>query len=88
MIELDRLTEVSPASEEEIVQDRAIRPKLLSDFTGQQRILEQYEVFLAATNPYSKVASSWFYGGLPGDTIFEPREGVDTRKALRHVAAI
>lgn len=66
MIEVDRLTEDSPASEEEIVQDRAIRPKLLSDFTGQQRIREQYEIFLAAANRRGEALDHTLLFGPPG----------------------
>lgn len=37
---------------------------------------------------WNKIMSKWFYGGLPGDTEFIPKEGVDAKKAIAALGAI
>ena len=39
-------------------------------------------------NKFNKVISTWFFGGLPKETEFYPKEGIDTNAALRHVGAV
>jgi hypothetical protein len=39
-------------------------------------------------NRWVEFFERWFFKGLPGDTNFFPREGVDAAKALRAVKAI
>lgn len=36
---------------------------------------------------WNKIASTWFFQGLPNDVKFYPRDGVDQEKALRAVQA-
>lgn len=53
MIEADRLIEPEIQGNEEIV-DRAIRPKLLADYTGQPHVKKQMEIFIAAAKAKSE----------------------------------
>ena len=47
MIEADRLISSEVFSEEEVI-DRAIRPKLLSEYVGQPHVRSQMEIFIQA----------------------------------------
>ena len=47
MIEADRLIDATEQSNEDVV-DRAIRPKLLADYTGQPHVKQQMEIFIEA----------------------------------------
>ena len=45
MIEADRLISASESDEDAVI-DRAIRPKLLQDYTGQPHVCDQMEIFI------------------------------------------
>ena len=47
MIEADRLISAGAAREDEII-DRAIRPRKLADYTGQDHVCDQMEIFIEA----------------------------------------
>ena len=47
MIEADRLIQPTADREDEVI-DRAIRPKLLADYTGQDHVCEQMDIFIQA----------------------------------------
>ena len=47
MIEPDRITGASAIGDDEVI-DRAIRPKRLTDYTGQKHVVEQMEIFIQA----------------------------------------
>ena len=47
MIEADRIISGVAATEEDVI-DRAIRPRLLSDYTGQDHVRSQMEIFIEA----------------------------------------
>ena len=47
-LEHDRLITPTPASPNEEVVERALRPRRLHEYVGQQRIREQLEIFIAA----------------------------------------
>ncbi|MCX7179878.1 MAG: Holliday junction branch migration DNA helicase RuvB, partial [Proteobacteria bacterium] len=51
-IEIDKLTErlisAVPESPQEDVLERALRPKRLADYVGQQKIRSQMEIFIQA----------------------------------------
>ena len=49
MIEADRLITPQASTEDEVI-DRAIRPKMLEDYTGQPHVCEQMEIFIQACN--------------------------------------
>lgn len=34
------------------------------------------------------IVAKWFFTGLPSDTDFFPKEGVDLKKAINHIMAI
>jgi len=48
MIEADRLISSEVFTTEEEVIDRAIRPKLLSEYVGQPHVRSQMEIFIQA----------------------------------------
>jgi hypothetical protein len=43
--------------------------------------------FKDRSNEWCKIASSWFFFGLPKNVKFYPREGVDPAKAVRAIQA-
>ncbi|KKK89969.1 hypothetical protein LCGC14_2727780 [marine sediment metagenome] len=45
------------------------------------------EEIIRGSSKWSRVTSDWFFCGLHG-AKWKPREGIDTKKALRHVGAI
>ena len=47
MIEADRLMAPSATREDEVI-DRAIRPKTLADYTGQDHVRQQMAIFIEA----------------------------------------
>ncbi|PAJ72798.1 Holliday junction branch migration DNA helicase RuvB [Pseudoalteromonas sp. NBT06-2] len=65
MIEADRLIEPEIQGNEEIV-DRAIRPKLLADYTGQPHVKKQMEIFIAAAKARSEPLDHLLIFGPPG----------------------
>ncbi len=65
MIEADRL--ISGASQnEETVVDRAIRPKLLADYTGQNHVKGQMEIFIEAAKRREDALDHLLIFGPPG----------------------
>jgi len=65
MIEADRLIQADATTEDEGV-DRAIRPKMLADYTGQQHVKEQMEIFIAAAKKRSEPLDHLLIFGPPG----------------------
>jgi Holliday junction DNA helicase RuvB len=65
MIEADRLIEPS-ASIEDIGVDRAIRPKMLVDYTGQAHVKSQMEIFIPAAIKRSEPLDHLLIFGPPG----------------------
>ncbi|WDE07231.1 Holliday junction branch migration DNA helicase RuvB [Thalassomonas viridans] len=65
MIEADRLIQADATIEDEGV-DRAIRPKMLADYTGQQHVKEQMEIFIAAAKKRSEPLDHLLIFGPPG----------------------
>lgn len=65
MIEADRLIQPSEAFEDESV-DRAIRPKLLSDYTGQDHVKIQMEIFIEAAKRRNEPLDHLLIFGPPG----------------------
>jgi Holliday junction DNA helicase RuvB len=64
-IETDRLISSAADSVEE-AQDRAIRPKLLADYVGQQAVRQQMEIFIAAARNRSEALDHVLLFGPPG----------------------
>ena len=65
MIEADRLIEPVASVEDESV-DRAIRPKLLSNYTGQDHVKVQMEIFIEAAKKRNEPLDHLLIFGPPG----------------------
>ncbi len=65
MIETDRLIAGAPLAGDE-AQDRAIRPKRLADYVGQQAVREQMEIFICAARGRSEALDHVLLFGPPG----------------------
>ncbi|WP_421261981.1 Holliday junction branch migration DNA helicase RuvB [Aeromonas jandaei] len=65
MIEADRLISSSAAREDDII-DRAIRPKKLVDYTGQDAVCEQMEIFIEAARQRGEALDHLLIFGPPG----------------------
>lgn len=65
MIEADRLIDASEQSNEDSV-DRAIRPKLLNDYTGQPHVKQQMEIFIEAARHRGEALDHLLIFGPPG----------------------
>ena len=65
MIEADRLITGDAATEEQ-QHDRALRPKLLADYIGQQVVRSQMEVFIAAARNRREALDHSLIFGPPG----------------------
>jgi len=65
MIEADRLIQPVANREDEAI-DRAIRPKMLSDYTGQQHVCEQMEIFIQAARKRNDALDHLLIFGPPG----------------------
>lgn len=56
----------SQAVEEELTQDRALRPKLLADYVGQEEVCEQMEIFIQAAVKRKEALDHVLIFGPPG----------------------
>lgn len=65
MIETDRFISPQPQPAEEH-QDRAIRPKSLSDYIGQPHVREQMEIFIGAARARNEALDHTLVFGPPG----------------------
>lgn len=65
MIEADRIIKPTASHEDEMV-DRAIRPKMLADYTGQQHVCSQMEIFIEAARKRSDALDHLLIFGPPG----------------------
>ncbi len=65
MIESDRMVTAHSHSDEER-QDRAIRPKRLADYIGQQELREQMEIFIQAATQRQEALDHVLIFGPPG----------------------
>ena len=65
MIEADRLIEAVAQPEEETI-DRAIRPKYLADYTGQDHVKIQMEIFISAAKKRNEPLDHLLIFGPPG----------------------
>ena len=62
----DRLIEADTISHEDVAIDRAIRPKSLTDYTGQQKVCEQMEIFITAARERKEALDHVLIFGPPG----------------------
>jgi Holliday junction DNA helicase RuvB len=65
MIEADRIIKPTANHEDEVV-DRAIRPKMLADYTGQDHVCSQMEIFIEAARKRSDALDHVLIFGPPG----------------------
>ncbi len=65
MIEADRLIQPAAQSEDNLF-DRALRPKLLADYTGQTHVVEQMEIFIEAARRRNDALDHLLIFGPPG----------------------
>nr|WP_136252065.1 Holliday junction branch migration DNA helicase RuvB [Ningiella ruwaisensis] len=65
MIEADRLIQPNAQGEDEAV-DRAIRPKMLEDYAGQDHVCEQMEIFIQAARKREDALDHLLIFGPPG----------------------
>ena len=65
MIEADRLISAGASREDEAL-DRAIRPKMLADYTGQDHVRAQMEIFIQAARQRSDALDHLLIFGPPG----------------------
>lgn len=64
MIESDRI--ISPSAHKEDAHDRAIRPTRLSEYTGQDAVREQMEIFISAAKGRGEALDHTLIFGPPG----------------------
>ena len=64
MIESDRI--ISPSAHKEDVHDRAIRPTRLSEYTGQDAVREQMDIFISAAKGRGEALDHTLIFGPPG----------------------
>ena len=65
MLEEDRLISAVPLPKEEVI-DRAIRPKLLAEYTGQPSVREQMAIFIQAAKMRQEALDHILIFGPPG----------------------
>ena len=66
MIETDRLIAAAPASPQEEVIERALRPKALDEYVGQEKIRGQLSIFIEAARKRSESLDHVLLFGPPG----------------------
>jgi len=66
MIETDRLISPAAASPQEEAIERALRPKRLDEYVGQQKIREQLSIFIAAARKRKEALDHVLLFGPPG----------------------
>lgn len=66
MIEADRLISAAPASQQEEVFERALRPRLLAEYVGQEKIREQLSIFIEAARGRREALDHLLLFGPPG----------------------
>ncbi|MFA6442260.1 MAG: AAA family ATPase, partial [Sterolibacterium sp.] len=62
----DRLISAVPESPQEDVLERALRPKKLAEYVGQQKIRNQLEIFIQAARQRSEALDHVLLFGPPG----------------------
>ncbi|WNO61910.1 Holliday junction branch migration DNA helicase RuvB [Rheinheimera sp. MMS21-TC3] len=65
MIEADRLIQTTATREDEVI-DRAIRPKTLADYTGQEHVCQQMAIFIEAARGRGDPLDHLLIFGPPG----------------------
>jgi len=66
MIETDRLIATAPASPQEEVVERALRPRALEEYVGQEKIRAQFAIFIEAARKRKEPLDHVLLFGPPG----------------------
>ena len=66
MIETDRLISAAPASPQEEAVERTLRPRLLEEYVGQEKIRGQFAVFIEAARARREALDHVLLFGPPG----------------------
>ncbi len=66
MIETDRLISAAPESKQEEALERALRPKALDEYVGQEKIREQLQIFIDAARGRKESLDHVLLFGPPG----------------------
>ncbi|HZV98798.1 MAG TPA: Holliday junction branch migration DNA helicase RuvB [Methylophilaceae bacterium] len=66
MIETDRLIAAAPLNQQEEALERALRPKLLTEYVGQEKARGQLEIFIDAARGRSEALDHVLLFGPPG----------------------
>ncbi len=66
MIETDRLIATAPASPQEEVVERALRPRALEEYVGQEKIRAQFAIFIEAARKRNEPLDHVLLFGPPG----------------------
>jgi Holliday junction DNA helicase RuvB len=66
MIETDRLISAAPIAQEEEALERALRPKVLTEYVGQEKARGQLEIFINAARGRSEALDHVLLFGPPG----------------------
>ena len=66
MIETDRLITSAPVSNREEELERALRPKHLEEYVGQEKIREQLQIFIEAARRRREALDHVLLFGPPG----------------------
>ena len=62
----ERLIEAEPLSVHEEQSERALRPKMLDEYVGQQKIREQLDIFIGAARTRKEALDHTLLFGPPG----------------------
>jgi Holliday junction DNA helicase RuvB len=66
MIETDRLIAAAPASPQEEAVERTLRPRVLDEYIGQEKIRSQFSIFIEATKKRREALDHVLLFGPPG----------------------
>ena len=66
MIETDRLIAPEPLTQQEETLERALRPKMLDEYVGQEKARGQLEIFINAARSRSEPLDHVLLFGPPG----------------------
>ena len=75
MIETDRLIAPAPISSEEEMMERALRPRQLEDYVGQQKIRSQLAIFIEAARRRREALDHVLLFGPPEPTVWQHTGG-------------
>ena len=66
MIETDRLIAAAPASPQEEAVERTLRPRVLDEYIGQEKIRSQFSIFIEAAKKRREALDHVLLFGPPG----------------------